>query len=388
MLKSVEDLVPAVARRFDRTWPDVACGLGEDAWPHAFALGRPSQAELAHRAGEVVAEVDALRLWSKHNGLVLETEPRRMGVVQELPVRVVVPTADAAAEVVGNAARERLARARRRARQLGKAFPSLGAEDLCVVVRRIDAWEDLDVELLVTASQWFATHDARGMTPRQVPLEGFHAKWLDAAGRRALVCLLAGKEDLGLVARPRELALAYVDPTYLQHCGRRYDVCVEGDTWRPAYEPHVVVIVENKDSYLWFPPVEGGICVFGSGRLGPAVCAACDWITEAPRLFYWGDMDADGLEILHTYRAARLAVESILMDVEAFGRYERYGTRMAAGKRGLDEHVQVETPLLTTGEQALYDLLCDRSWQGALRIEQERIPLQAARDELLRKLGT
>lgn len=388
MLKSIEDLVPAIARRFDRTWADVACGRGEDAWPHAFGLGRPLQTELAHKAGEVVAEMDALRLWSEHNGLVLETEPRRMGAVQELPVRVVVPTADAAAAVVGSTARERLTRARNRARQLGKAFPSLGADDLCVVVRRIDAWEDVDVELLVAAGQWFATHDARGMTPRQVPLEGFHAKWLDAAGRRALVCLLAGKDDLGLVARPRELALVYLDPTYLRHGGRRYDACVEGDAWQPAYEPRVVVIVENKDSYLWFPQVDGGICVFGSGRLGPAACAGCEWIAAAARLFYWGDMDADGLEILHAYRATGLAVESIFMDVEAFGHYECYGTRMAAGKRGLDEHVQVEAPLLTAGEQALYDRLCDRSWQGALRIEQERIPLQAARDELLRKLGT
>ena len=205
---------------------------------------------------------------------------------------------------------------------------------------------------------------------------------------QALICLLAGKDDLGLVARPRELSLSYLDPKHLKAGGRRYDVRVEGDdAWQPAYIPRVVLIVENKDSYLLFPEVEGGICVFGAGKAGPAICSQHDWIASAERLFYWGDMDADGLEILNSYRAAGIAVESILMDIESFGRYERFGTRMAAGKRSLEDHARTDTPWLNDGEQRLYDLFFDGSWRGALRVEQERIPLDAALAELMRKLG-
>ena len=387
MLKSFDDIAASIRRRFERTWADVASGATCDAWPYAFSLGKPSQAELARNAAVVVEEIEALRDSCARYGCILETEPRRLGAVQDIPARVVVPSVDVAAHVLGTDARKRLERARRRVGELGVMFPQLSAEDRSSVVKRVDAWDDVDVELLLSAGAWFAQNDARGLTPRQVPLDGFHAKWLDASGRQALVCLLAGKEDLGLATRPRELSLSYLDPAHLGAGGRRYDVCVEGDAWEPAYAPSVVLIVENKDSYLLFPQVEGGICVFGAGKAGPAICRAHDWIARAERLFYWGDMDADGLEILNAYRAAGSAVESILMDIDSFNRYERFGTRMAAGKRSLEDHARVDVPWLEAGEMRLYDLLCDRSWRGALRVEQERIPLDAAQAELQRKLG-
>ena len=387
MLKSFDDIVPSIRRRFERTWADVACDVACDAWPHAFPLGKPSQTELARNAGLIIEEIEGLRDSCERYGCCLETEARRFGAVQDIPVRVSVPSADVAARVLGGAERERLTRARRRAEALRAAFPQLSAEDRASIVKRVDAWDDVDFELLLSAGTWFALHDARGLTPRQVPLDGFHAKWLDAAGRQALVCLLAGKDDLGLAARPRELSLSYLDPAHLEAGGRRFDACVEGDTWQPAYVPRVVLIVENKDSYLRFPEVEGGICVFGAGKSGPSVCGQHEWIVRAPHLFYWGDMDADGLEILNSYRAAGISVESILMDIDSFEHYERFGTRMAAGKRNLEGHARAETPWLEPSEQRLYDLLCDRSWKGALRVEQERIPLDAALSELLRKLG-
>jgi hypothetical protein len=37
-------------------------------------------------------------------------------------------------------------------------------------------------------------------------------------------------------------------------------------------------------------------------------------------------------------------------------------------------------------EAALYELLCDPATTGALRIEQERIPLEEARAEMLRRM--
>ena len=48
------------------------------------------------------------------------------------------------------------------------------------------------------------------------------------------------------------------------------------------------------------PPIAQGICIWGSGRAVsdavPAVPALRDM-----RIVYWGDMDADGLEILRHY---------------------------------------------------------------------------------------
>jgi hypothetical protein len=46
-----------------------------------------------------------------------------------------------------------------------------------------------------------------------------------------------------------------------------------------------------------------------------------------------------------------------------------------------------ELPHLTADERAVYERLCDPSWEGMLRVEQERIPLSAAL-EALRSLVT
>ena len=97
-------------------------------------------------------------------------------------------------------------------------------------------------------------------------------------------------------------------------------------------------------------------------------------------------MDADGLEILNDYRAQGLAVESILMDLSSFERYERLGTSRAAGKQALSERRRRALCHLTKDEQDLYLLLTDPELRRNRRIEQERIPLEHAKAELERIL--
>jgi hypothetical protein len=43
---------------------------------------------------------------------------------------------------------------------------------------------------------------------------------------------------------------------------------------------------------------------------------------------YWGDMDADGLEILDGFRAAGVPAVSILMDAAAYEAWEHFGTNV------------------------------------------------------------
>jgi hypothetical protein len=62
----------------------------------------------------------------------------------------------------------------------------------------------------------------------------------------------------------------------------------------------------------------------GGGRAAGAA-AALSWVREAPHVVLWGDMDADGLEILSGRRAAGLHVRSLFMDVESYDRWERSG---------------------------------------------------------------
>lgn len=385
MLKSPERISELVARRFASSFAREAVAevlgpaLGDGClWPYSVPLGNLAKRELVEGIDALVAYTQRLDALAGRHGLAVEYSMRIAGGRQRVPSHVVVPSLDAAASVAGRGAQAQLRRARERARVLCREFAERDPEQIVQAVRKCDALDDVDFDLVVTAARWFAAHDASGMTPRQVPLEGFHAKWLDSAGHRRIVALLSGKDSLGLASRPAQVEFSYLDPEYLASEKRRLDSCVLGDSWELPYEPDTVVIVENKDTYLWFPQVEGGVCVFGAGKAGIASVPQLGWVRECPHLFYWGDMDADGLEILDAYRAAGLDVSSVLMDIQAYRRYERYGTSRTPGKRPLDEHVPKELPHLQPDELKLYRMLTSPEFTGPRRIEQERIPLNAA----------
>lgn len=101
-----------------------------------------------------------------------------------------------------------------------------------------------------------------------------------------------------------------------------------------AYRPQVVVISENKDTALYFPELPGAVSVEGVGK-GGATAAKFEWLVNAPLVVYWGDMDADGLEILDGFRAAGVPARSILMDVDAYEELQRFGTDQDAKGRPL-----------------------------------------------------
>jgi hypothetical protein len=99
---------------------------------------------------------------------------------------------------------------------------------------------------------------------------------------------------------------------------------------------------------------------------------------NAPLVVYWGDMDADGLEILDGFRAAGVPARSILMDVEAYMVWERFGTDLDPKGRPLTSRDPRRVSYLTEGERVLYERLVAPAWTGPRRVEQERIPLHVA----------
>lgn len=90
-----------------------------------------------------------------------------------------------------------------------------------------------------------------------------------------------------------------------------------------------MLVSENKDTAINFPKVPGGVAVEGAG-FGGRAAAAITWLRECPDVVYWGDLDADGLTILNGYRAAGVDTRFILMDVNTYERYARFGTNLNA----------------------------------------------------------
>jgi hypothetical protein len=121
-----------------------------------------------------------------------------------------------------------------------------------------------------------------------------------------------------------------------------------------------VFVVENKMNVLTFPIISETIVIFGSGY-GVENLKNVEWLNKI-KLFYWGDLDVQGFEILSQFRGYFPHTQSILMDKETFEKY-------VEKDNGTQSKITVILHL-TDEEQQLYDLLKSNNW----RLEQEKIP--------------
>lgn len=125
-----------------------------------------------------------------------------------------------------------------------------------------------------------------------------------------------------------------------------------------------VIIVENKTSLyttLTLPLKENSIAIFGKGFQVSSLKKA-NWLGET-KIFYWGDIDVQGFEILSQVRGYFPQTKSVLMDKGTFEKYFE-------DDEGTVSNVSVELNL-TENEKRLYTILKENNW----RLEQEKIPL-------------
>src|ERR1700691_5770103 len=238
----------------------------------------------------------------------------------------------------------------------------------------------LTFQLLLDAARWFTMNTATGLTPRQVPLPGFHGKWLNK--NQALIQALSGRESLGLSSRPTRVHFTYLDPSHHANGGRRHESITLGYHPEPAYQAETVVILENKDTAVYFPPVPGGIAVEGEGAKAPGTLPLIPWIRQCRDVIYWGDIDAAGLAIVNDLRVAGVNVDSMLMDYATYEAYEQFGAWTDEKGKPILCSRRRKLPALTPTEQDIYQMLTNPSSTRVRRVEQERIPLEVAAEHL------
>lgn len=347
------------------------------AFPLILPLGQASAANLAADFARINRDaLDWVEFARQHRVDVQWTNRKVRGSTQEIATHVTITGLTQAGELAGAPWPEQLATARTRLTELTALFGAVPAS----LLRTVAGLSDVDFQMLSTTATWLRANDPTGLTARQVPLEGVHGKWLNAHRRELLV--LSGRETLGLVERPSHIRYVYLDSEHRRRGGRVHDSHTLGDTSRPAYPPSVAVISENKDTALLFGAVPGGISIFGNGDAAIRQLPVVPWLREIELLVYWGDIDADGYEIVDALRAAGLPVHTILMDLEVYGQYEQYGSPTDAAGRALQPAAPKALPHLTEAERAVYDRLVDPAWTRVRRIEQERIPLDRASNGL------
>lgn len=121
-----------------------------------------------------------------------------------------------------------------------------------------------------------------------------------------------------------------------------------------------VYVIENLTTFLAFPPVPDSLAIWGGG-FAVSLLAGADWL-RSKQLFYWGDLDIHGFQILAQFRTCFPNAQSLLMDKATFVMHQ-YG-----GRGGTFPALCL--PSLTAAEQALYQVLM----QTNARLEQEKLP--------------
>jgi hypothetical protein len=385
-MKTIDTAIAALAKHLSDGWHLDAAGSEACRWPKTISLGEIRSAEADARYAEVRSWSHAWHGWAIEYGAELRVEPRRIrGVNQELPTHITIGDVDSAARAVASGWTAKLAEARMRAHEIAEIFP---AADLPTALRLADPLSETGFNLALTAARWFIDNPTvwPGLTPRQVPVAGLHAKWLDT--HRPLVKTLASLDDLTLVERGTRVYWTYLDPVYRQIGGRFHDSLTLGDNVPLPYEPSVVLIVENKDTAILFPEMPGAIVVEGNGNASIGLLPQVPWIATARSVIYWGDIDARGYEIVNGLRERMPQVRTILMDAETYERYEEFGTNVDERGVALKPRRRRALPHLTNAERTVYLNVTDPEWTRNRRFEQERIPLPVALKHLLSALAS
>jgi hypothetical protein len=120
-----------------------------------------------------------------------------------------------------------------------------------------------------------------------------------------------------------------------------------------------IYIIENLTSFLTFPAIPNSLAIWGGG-FAVNLLGGIDWLSEK-QLFYWGDIDVHGFQILSQIRGHYPEIQSMLMDETAFIRFHRGGIG--------GDFLALELTNLTEPERRLYERLLVNNW----RVEQERL---------------
>lgn len=238
------------------------------------------------------------------------------------------------------------------------------------VVKHGEAWEDI-----LKVCLYFVEHPRPGLYPRELPVS-VHTKFIESYRGilKELLEFLLDPSDIDWEASSFEprFGLRYDEPLIRF---RRLDAAAI-----PGFPSYVtdlslpfsefsrletvverVFILENKQTFLSFPEIQRSLVVWGKG-FAVELLKDVEWM-RSKSVYFWGDLDAPGFQMLHQLRTYFPQTRSMLMDRDTFDAFSEFA--VAVSPANIDR-----LDRLTPTEQAVFQWLKD---QPANRLEQERI---------------
>lgn len=232
---------------------------------------------------------------------------------------------------------------------------------------------------LITVCRYLADHPRCGLFARELPVsvdtkfverhtKDFLRPWLDLilspSDIRADEDHFARRFGLGY-SEPL-IRIRFLDSRFREELGLPWDdfaLPLSKASSEMCFPDHklTVFIVENLVNALTLPDFPRGVVIGGLGN-GANLFRHLDWLTRAKPIFYWGDIDSQGFDILARMRLWFPDIQSLMMDRETL---ETSSDFRVAGVP------QTREPLanLTPEETTLASLCRTQN----LRLEQEKI---------------
>jgi hypothetical protein len=236
-----------------------------------------------------------------------------------------------------------------------------------LVIEQHGHWPDL-----ISVCHYFMANPRPNLYTRELPIP-VHTKFIEENEpilRRLLDFLLpANVVDQDQRQFPKRYGLRYDEPLVrfrfldpgIRHSAPYTDLSVPLSQFT-AYPLNIrrCLIVENQMTFLTLPPLADTFALFGGG-FRVELFEVASWLRQCS-IFYWGDLDVQGFQILCLLRSILPQTVSILMDAETLAAHHNYTVSGTPAQIDMLSY-------LTPDEHRLFVELM----QGNIRLEQEHI---------------
>lgn len=236
---------------------------------------------------------------------------------------------------------------------------------------------DNDWESLLKVCKYFKDSPKPHLYIRELPIQ-VHTKFIEnkkSIIRELLDIVIAEKNNDDEKQFERRFNLKYDEPIVRfrildnaisqQLFGGLDDLSIPISEFQNLSLPiQTVYVVENKINMLTFPIRKDSIVIWGHG-FGVDIMKNVEWL-NSKKIYYWGDLDVQGFQILSEFRTQFKQVQSFFMDRYTFDKYFE-------GDKGTVTNVEKEL-CLTQEECDMYNFLKENNF----RLEQEKIPYEYA----------
>lgn len=129
-----------------------------------------------------------------------------------------------------------------------------------------------------------------------------------------------------------------------------------------------IFVAENIMNFLTLPDLAKTIAIWSGGGFSVSYLKDIDWL-KSKRFYYWGDLDAQGFQILNQFRTYFSKTIAVMMDEETLTNFKSGEGRPAANQT---------LQRLSESEAKIYNYLR----QNNVRLEQEKITQTFAEDKI------